>query len=333
MNARVVEQIVVMFSILFSVLGRGGDGVGGAGIAEKHLVLAYLNLGSYIELCLAAEACRLETEERQWLVKIKRDLPKEGTADQLIVFKSESESPGFFMVEGRLRIAKTGNYVGSPIFFNLDLLYKEDMRKVSTPLSLADAVGLLVHELGHHQGIADHLKLDILGSKVQSNFFGQVRHMTGGREFLDIEVYAVDIQRSFSQVWVRDSETIYDLTEKIWQFVQCPSYAPSYGPAGEPPGVEKKVHEKKAGYLWNMHWQLPYAVYGGPSYGGEEESHSLHFSGELRLRASVELECQYQGRISKTVMEPVVLMPFKMLPGGKHILLFKDFTYSSNGAV
>ena len=148
----------------------GGDSVNnGGGLAEKNFIYAYQNLGHFLESCLDINPCKLTEKEDRVLRDIARG-PEVTSGVGGLIFKSGLKEPGFFEVDehGKTRIAVTSSTVGSPIYINLDLIYTLDAEGLQKPLSVFDAVAILVHELGHHYGVKDHLFLDKLGSKVQS---------------------------------------------------------------------------------------------------------------------------------------------------------------------
>ena len=77
-----------------------------------------------------------------------------------IEFKSESESPGFFVLDGQVRIAKTGSNPNDVIYINCDMA-------LANQTEILDAVAILSHELGHHFGVKDHQRLDAFGARIK----------------------------------------------------------------------------------------------------------------------------------------------------------------------
>lgn len=161
-----MKSFLALLISSFSALAIAGDHVGnGGGLAERNIVLAHQQIESYISLCLNAEACKLSARERDLLTKIVNAMPTERKSPQ-IAFASEKESPGMFMIDGEVRIAKTGDAVGDVIYFNRDMIYTKDVAGDTVAMSLAEAVSHWVHELGHHQGVYEHTELDLAGTKV-----------------------------------------------------------------------------------------------------------------------------------------------------------------------
>ena len=154
----------------FNSFAKGGDEVrNGGGLAEQYLAFALENLDVAIELCLAKPECGKNAEGRSILTKIKEVLPEERNA-QILKFESERKKPGFFLIDGVVRLAITGSKVGDPIYYNLDLLYVNNEPR----MTLAQATQSLIHELGHHLGYFDHEALELLGAEVRSFNEGNV---------------------------------------------------------------------------------------------------------------------------------------------------------------
>ena len=148
------------------------------------------------------------------------------------------------MIDGQLRIAKTGDWVGSPIFLNLDLMYLKGANGQVQPLSFPDAVAILVHEMGHHHGVKDHQALDVLGAKVESLLHGHIQEVDLGRGIgRKITATSIDFDsdKSYTQVLVTDGLQILDFSDVVKQKLLCPD-------TKQPPaGVE----------ITNLHWVDP----------------------------------------------------------------------------
>lgn len=103
---------------------RRGDVMGnGGGLAEQNIMYAYRNIKSFIDICLDSNDCRLEKNEKVILQKIKNNMAREYRGGQ-IVFKSERDEPGTFILDGEPKIAKTWLYIEAPIFIRPTLLEK-----------------------------------------------------------------------------------------------------------------------------------------------------------------------------------------------------------------
>lgn len=261
---------------------RAGDHAGnGGGLAEKNVVFARLSIDRYISMCLNAKACRIEQEERVLLTQILRSLPEEGSAEKQIVFDSEAKKPGFFLIDGQVRLAKTGDLVGGPIYFNVDLMYKADGYGKNIPMSIPEAVAHLIHELGHHHGIKDHVWLDYVGSKVQSflSFDSQILRSWDGSTH-NIEVTAIqDSVTGYTQVLASDGLTVIDLSELIKKNIVCPS--------------KKPTCELLGFRIWNLHWFKSYL---------RDGVHEQQVWGRLDIKYSVDGQPTAVGRAYNVIL-------------------------------
>lgn len=148
---------------------KGDEIRNGGGLAEQYLVFALENLGVAIDLCLAKNECAKSGEGRDILKKIKEALPQEKSAN-ILKFASEKKNPGFFVIDDVVRLAITGNKIGDPVYYNLDLLYQDN----EINMTFGQATQTLIHELGHHVGALDHGALELLGAEVRSFIEGNV---------------------------------------------------------------------------------------------------------------------------------------------------------------
>lgn len=159
-------KILIIFlclSVSSAAFAKGGDEVrNGGGFAEQYLTYALKTMPQIIERCLTSVFCARDINQRELLKKIKASIPME-IDTEVLTFISNQQKPGFFIIDGVERLAVTGNYVGSPIYYNLNLLYQYGDSRIK----LGQAVQSLVHELGHHQGVTDHNSLEMLGSEVR----------------------------------------------------------------------------------------------------------------------------------------------------------------------
>ena len=145
----------------------GGDLVNnGGGIAEKNIVFAYQKMDSFLNLCLKSDSCRVDDEQKLILQQILSGLSAERQNKNQVQFVSEKNNPGFFILDGEVKVAKTGHTPGSSIFVNTDLIYTKNEMGYYIPMSVPEAAALLIHELGHHYGEYSHTDLDLLGVRV-----------------------------------------------------------------------------------------------------------------------------------------------------------------------
>ena len=134
--------------------------------AEANILMAYAQLDDFIDICLGSIQCGLAKQEEDVLNLIRQSLQQEFSKPNQIQFESENARPGFFLQEGEIHIARTGEEVGSHVYFNRDLLYVEASDGSKHPLNMFRAIGLLVQKLGEHHRITDRTFLANLGGKV-----------------------------------------------------------------------------------------------------------------------------------------------------------------------
>lgn len=233
------------FLFLSARVFAGDAGGTGAGVAEQYITFGYMNLEKYIGLCLAAESCRLTMEERTLLRAIREAMPQERKTKDQIEFRSETKEPGFFFLEGQVRIAKTFESVGSLIYVNQDLLYSKGPLGDTISISFSTAIALLIHELGHHQGEKSHLALDVLGAKVATLLKNQSQEISVSPADNNAVATAINYPQNagnFTQILVTDGSLTLDYTDVVKRAVKCPG------------------QDAELAYLmvWNLHWMRPY---------------------------------------------------------------------------
>ncbi len=228
-----------------SLSGYGGNEKGGAGIAENNILFAYWNLEKFIELCQASSGCNVNDDEHKILNQLRENLPKERLTKDQIVFKSEAKEPGFFVVDGLIRMAKTGFKLGDVIYVNTDFLYPVLALNIvgvppyGRPFDIAQAVSMLVHEMGHHLGIKEHTGLDLIGTKVQTIMRTNTSEVDGGPEERQLIATAIDYGGvSAADLVVRDGNRVLSLTAALKQSLSCPN----------------AKTETRGFWLWNLHW-------------------------------------------------------------------------------
>lgn len=238
-----------------TALARGGDLVNnGGGIAEKNIVYAYEKLDKYIQLCLKAEACKLNESQKTLLNRILLNLPQEKQSAQLL-FSSERKAPGTFIIDRLVRVAKTGLSVGSPIYINSDLLYSKNEAGGYDPISLPEAVAILVHELGHHAGNHTHEDLDLLGVRVsmllQQKFI--LTPLIPWNSEVSASVLNSGAPSSYPEILLNVGDDIFDISKLYEQSVRC--YALTI-PIPVLPIRDVQLNDKKpaGSLLHNVHW-------------------------------------------------------------------------------
>lgn len=229
---------------------QGGGEVGnGGGIAEQNVTLAYVNLEKYIALCLNNSNCQLNNKERQLLQKISDNMSLERQNSNQIQYGSESAEPGSFWIDGQIRIAKTGDTIGSPVVFNRDLLYWRDPTFGLQYLSLSTALGIWIHELGHHHIEDNHnmnnlSMLDLLGTKVQNMLLENRLEISGYPYLPQLSATVINFPSSFeiAQLLVADSYKQAEISGLILPVLHC-----------DPINQQAKIVGLS---LWNLRWEL-----------------------------------------------------------------------------
>ncbi len=238
-----------------TVFARGGDMVNnGGGIAEKNVLYAYEKLDKYIQLCLKSEACKLNDQQKTVLVQILSNMPKEKAGPQLF-FASEKKSPGTFIIDGLVRVAKTGHEIGSPIYINSDLLYSKNETGAYDPVSIPEAVAILVHEMGHHYGNYTHEELDLIGVRasmmLQQKFISTP--LIPWTSEISASVFNPNLVSSFPEVLLNVGDDVIDISRMFEETAMC--YAITIPiPILPLPDLEL-LNKKPAGSLFhNVHW-------------------------------------------------------------------------------
>lgn len=195
--------------------------------------MTYRTLALTIYNCRHSDApCAVNARERQILESIAANLPAEFAAIDQIEFRSEAEEPGFFLLDGNVRVAKTFEEVGAKIYFNLDLIYQRDGIDSFRPIGVDSALAMLIHELGHHVLVDNthptHQELDALGARVRTaNFdrlfaikapgWGVATHWLP--TFVAVNAHHLPIETS--RVFVIDSFATYELTNETQEAPTC----------------------------------------------------------------------------------------------------------------
>ena len=107
-------------------------------------------------------------------------------------------------------------------------LARNSYQFIDIPLSAS----ILIHELGHHQGVKDHSRLDKLGTVMQSFLLTH----TLRAEFWNGNAALITLQNNivrsdedknhlhyFDQVLLENDSRLYDLKQKILTNIQCPN--------------------------------------------------------------------------------------------------------------
>ncbi|MBL6991573.1 MAG: hypothetical protein ISR65_17440 [Bacteriovoracaceae bacterium] len=233
--------IFTLFILPLTLWSGEREGHGG-GLAEQNIMTARLHLAEFITISLSSSVVTFDDEEREVLESILSNFEQELTSK--IIFKSGTNDEVDFYIDGQLRVAKTYDYPGATIWINLDLIYLEKMG-VIRPMSLTQAVTLLVHEYGHHQKFYDHSFLDTLGAKVAKVLQNNIYKLPLSRNYREVVVMTIDsnFEESFSSLLIRDSFDLIDVTKQLKTKL-------NFCRKGK-----QNLQEKLVGfYLENFHW-------------------------------------------------------------------------------
>jgi hypothetical protein len=246
-----------LISFTGAVAFAGGGFVNnGGGIAEKNVLYAYEKLDTYIQLCLSTNACKLSREQGSLLLQIYRALPLERHSKQLF-FSSEKKTPGFFMIDGNVRVAKTGDAIGSPIYINSDLLYTKGYGDSYDPVTIPEAVAILIHEMGHHQGFHSHEELDLLGVRVslllQQKFIYTPLIPWSPNE-ISASVLNANMTDGFPQVLLNVGDEILDVSNIYAHEVHCEVFTLPI-PILPIPDLELITKTPRGSLFHNLHWE------------------------------------------------------------------------------
>lgn len=185
---------------------------------ESYVFTAWDRLPKYISFCLQDSSCALDAEQKSLLTKIQASIAQEKD----LIITTEQEQPGLFSSVGTHLFAVTGDKVGSQIYIN-----RAELMNVDYPTAIA----LLVHELGHHQGVkdTDDRVLDILGAKVKQYIFNRMEKVTlVSINQAHIGQYTLNSpdpkynEQYGSEALLYDDTGIYDEAATLNRWMRCP---------------------------------------------------------------------------------------------------------------
>lgn len=259
-----MKQLLASFVILLHAalataqIRLGGDDVGnGGGLAEKNFVMAAQNLEAYSQLCLSLPACRLDESERAVLWAIVQSMPVQRMNKTQLQFLSERARPGFFILQGQPKVAKTGSRIGDPIYINVDLIYMQNGFGGIEAISIPEALAVLIHEYGHHVSQKSHAELDLLGVKVSLFLKNRIQHtpvLPWNQSVSVTTVQAAPNLQSFPQVLLNIGSEIWNLTALVEQSVFCPVLNIPI-PILPFPDLQLGRERPLGVYLHNLHWE------------------------------------------------------------------------------
>jgi hypothetical protein len=247
---------ILLLSSLSSWAGGGGFVNNGGGLAEKNILYAYEKIETYVQLCLQSDSCKLTPSQRIILSSILQSLPQEKVAQQ-IIFGSERVDPGSFMIDGNVRVARTGDAIGSPIYINSDLLYSKNETGSYDSVTIPEAVAILVHEFGHHQGAHSHEELDFIGVRVslqlQQKFISTPLVPWAASE-ISASVLNPGSVSSFPQVLLSVGDDVLDVSQIYAKAVHCEVFTLPI-PILPIPDLELVTKTPTGSLFHNVHWE------------------------------------------------------------------------------
>ncbi len=248
--------LVSLLSLTSIISHAGGDLINnGGGIAEKNILYAYFNLDKFMLICLRSEVCKLNDDQKMLLQKISDSFPQERESGTQIQMQSEKKSPGAFMIDGSIRVAKTGSAIGSPIVINVDQLYTLNESGQYDAVTIPEAVAILIHELGHHQGSYSHETLDLLGVKVSlvvQKKFASTPMLPWSQE-VSAEVFNPPMNTAFPLLLLNIGDEVVDISELYRQTVRC-HYISLPVPIFDVPDLPLLSNTPLGSILSNLHW-------------------------------------------------------------------------------
>lgn len=237
-------------------IALGGDMVNnGGGLAEKNVLFAYDKLDKYIQICLNSDSCKLNSSQKDLLSQILTSLPLEKQNQKQISFSSEKKNPGTFIIDGLVRVAKTGSNIGSPIYINSDLLYSKNEVNSYVPVSIPEAVAILLHEFGHHYGNYSHEELDLIGVRVSMLLQQKIisTPLVPWTSDISVNVFNLNLTTSFPEVLLNVGNDVIDISSLYEKVALC--YAITIPIPILPFPDIQLLSKKPVGSLFhNVHW-------------------------------------------------------------------------------
>ena len=209
-------------------------------LSKSRILSLAPHFASLAYTCFVYEKdCQIEGNAQEATIKWLSD--EQTRHDPKILFDSGSEK---FLIDGAVRIAKTGNRWGSPVIFNEDLLARELSPGQFRALDLFEILAVLIHEFGHHQdqmlrsmGMPPlpHHELDLIGVRVVSYLKDRTRLVRLGAEtipglpaedgvtFFIFEIESNNgIRNVWSKVFVDSRWETREISSSLVTSLECP---------------------------------------------------------------------------------------------------------------
>lgn len=130
--------------------------------AQQYFEVALAVLADVVRDSMLDGDLVLSRAERDALAMVARDAKLEA-----LVFRTAQDD--FFVIDGEVRVARTGDHPGDPIYINNDLIVTERIPGYPQPISLANAQAVVIHEALHHVASArgwPHEAFDALAGRL-----------------------------------------------------------------------------------------------------------------------------------------------------------------------
>lgn len=264
----------------------GGDLVNnGGGLSERNVLFAYNNLEFSIRLCLDSSSCRLSIDENKLLRTLFLHLKEERQNQNQILFISEKQHPGTFLIDGEMKAAVTGGQIGSVIYINTDLLYFMKKNNLIEGLSVNESVAMLVHELGHHYGSFSHTSLDLLGLKVSHHLEKstyQTPLLPGGSPISALFING-EAGSSFPEILLYAYQQMFNLTDLVENKIGCQLIGLPLSIGIFPP-LTFPIKKPRALLVHNVYWEeIPRKLTGVFKIKGSLTSYCELPNGEIQV--------------------------------------------------
>ncbi|MCO5144460.1 MAG: hypothetical protein M9962_15380 [Oligoflexia bacterium] len=234
-----MKVLIPIFLILFSNSAFCLSKIEAIDITKKRIEAIVPYIGALAYTCFVFEKdCEITERSSEAALKwINSEQLEHKT--QIEFSKNNSE----FMIDGALRVAKTGNKWGAPILFNENFLFEENSEKEIRPLGFYRIFAILLHELGHHQEIMlrrtglpalEHEELDRIAIRVVTYLMNRTRTTKITRANFsalgdsEVEILQIDrewyngIRNLWSYIFVISDWEIQEVSGKILTGLKCP---------------------------------------------------------------------------------------------------------------
>lgn len=206
-------------------------------ISKKYAEIALWDSYHFLYSCLTnPDECGLTQNERKLADMIYKARIFDRVKSKL-EYVSEREQPGFFQLDGAVRIAKTGRFHGSEIYLNKDMLAlpadPDNEAAGYVPVSFEKLLAVVIHELGHHHELfftpnLEHEELDIFALKIADEMrrYSQSETFRAGETSITYGQYVSIGTRNQNQenavLLLTSDFGVVELSDVAKRFLTCP---------------------------------------------------------------------------------------------------------------